>query len=190
MRASLRRVMRILVERSLEPGIPWRVFPQPARRKSNEFKARGGSPASDHDSLFEVRARQQAGPTRFPLAGPFARLLPVRRLSLDPLRLLLGLTRRHGGLTDLLQQDLTLDAGQFGGVPELAALLARRGRSHQRLLSVGLPLRVLNADGGAVGYVAPDRRHQIKAAERANVIAIAEEVGPHLVHPELPVAHT
>src|SRR5262245_8322753 len=31
MRASLRRVMRILVERSLEPGIPWRVFPQPAR---------------------------------------------------------------------------------------------------------------------------------------------------------------
>src|SRR5262245_34572546 len=33
MRASLRRVMRILVERSLEPGIPWRVFPQPARRR-------------------------------------------------------------------------------------------------------------------------------------------------------------
>src|SRR5262245_61327908 len=48
MRASLRRVMRILVERSLEPGIPWRVFPQPARERGarpEDGESERGAPA-------------------------------------------------------------------------------------------------------------------------------------------------
>src|SRR5262245_15636491 len=49
MRASLRRVMRILVERSLEPGIPWRVFPQPARSFQQQWHHDENDTSYDQD---------------------------------------------------------------------------------------------------------------------------------------------
>src|SRR5262245_36558182 len=109
-----------------------------------------------------------------------ALLLRGRRRPLDPLRLLLSLTRSLCSRTHLRLQNLALDAGQFRGVTKLSTRLPRRAGALQRLTHRRLPLRVRMKDDRAPRDVVADGGRKTDAAKGAEVVASAGQVGAHL----------
>src|SRR5262245_27552991 len=113
----------------------------------------------------------------------------ARGLALDSLCLSLRLTRSLRRLTHFRQQYFTLGAGQVRGITKLVALLARDTGARQRLTHRRLPLGVSVKNAGALGDVTADGGRQIDTAERAEVVAPAEQISPHFNNAELAAAY-